>query len=126
MSELLLRKVDGLYSGRVSPLGAAAVLAGAVGAVGLLAAGAGLACAVWVTVVAGVAAGAAPGAAQAVKPTAATATAAAAAIRDFAPGRCMLLNISCLPSAIWPVPGAGIGEVTVRPGWPRSYPGIYQ
>jgi len=97
VSELLLRKVDGLYSGRVPPLGAAAVLAGAVGAVGLLAAGAGLACAVWVTVVAGAAAGAAPDAAQAVKPTAATATAAAATIRDFAPGPCMLLNTSCLP-----------------------------
>lgn len=104
MSDPLLKKVDGLYSGRVSPLGAAAVaasaaavLAGAAGAVGLLAAGAGLACAVWVTVLAGVAAGAPTGAAQALKPTAATATAAAANIRDLASGPCMLLNTSCLP-----------------------------
>ena len=48
MSEPLLRRVDGLYSGRVSPAGAAAVaataaavFAGAACAVGLLAAGAG-------------------------------------------------------------------------------------
>jgi hypothetical protein len=63
----------------------------------LLAAGGGLACAVWVTVVAGAAAGVPPDAEQAVKPTAATATAAAASIRDFAAGPCMLLDIPCLP-----------------------------
>ena len=103
MSDSLLRKVDGLYSGRVSPLGAAAVaasaaavLAGAAGAVGLLAARAGLACAAWVTVVVGVAAGAPTGAAQAVKPTTVTA-AAAANIRDLAFSPCVLLNTSFLP-----------------------------
>ena len=133
MSDSLLRKVDGLYSGRVSPLGAAAVaasaaavLAGAAGAVGLLAAGAGLACTVWVTVVVGVAAGAPTGAAQAVKPTTVTAAAAAANIRDLAFSPCVLLNTSFLPVPSGRCPVWAPVRQTVGPSWPRSHPGIYQ